>query len=33
MKQYTSEELKAMSIEEVTKYYEELHKAHRKASY
>ena len=29
MKQYTSEELKVMSIEEVEKYYKKLHEEHR----
>ncbi len=28
MKQHTIEELKAMSIEQAEKYYDELHKAH-----
>jgi len=30
MKQHTTEELKVMSIEEVEKYYEKLHKENRK---
>ena len=30
MKEYTTEELKTMSIEKAEKYYEELHKENRK---
>lgn len=30
MKLYTSEELKAMSVEKVSEYFEKLHKAHEK---
>ena len=30
MEQHTTEELKVMSIEEVEKYYEKLHKENRK---
>lgn len=33
MKQHTTEELEAMSIEEITKYFEKLHKANPKAAY
>ncbi len=30
MKEYTSEELKNMSVEELHKYYDKMHKANRK---
>lgn len=30
MKEYTSDELKAMSVEEIHKYYDRMHKANRK---